>query len=102
MEGYTRDSLRAMRREALQEKQNHREKGSKFITILIVLLFLGAGGFYIKTTKPEWLPAEWSFEAINEQFKAWKADWNAAFQQEDVLSVQQTVEDALAEQNEKD
>ncbi len=101
MEGYTRDSLRAMRREALEEKQNHSEKGSKFITLLIILLFLGAGGFYIKTAKPEWMPAEWSFEAISEQFKAWKADWNEAFLQEDAQSVQQTVEDALAEQNEE-
>lgn len=51
MEGYTRDSFRAIRDE--MERAEQQKRGSVFITLLIIVIFLAAGIFYIKTSKPQ-------------------------------------------------
>ncbi len=95
MEEYHRDSLRELRRMESEQQSVRREKGSMFITLLIILLFLGAGGFYLKTT--DRLP---SLAAVKQTVIRWRDDLVAVFQEEPVSDVQATVDSALAEQNE--
>ncbi len=97
MDGYHRDSLRELRRMSEeQQRVPRRERGSVFITLLIILLFLAAGGFYLKTSQPEWLEQYFSSETI----KGWKEDIVSVFSSQDG-DVQKTVDGALAEQNEE-
>ncbi len=51
MEGYTRDSFRAIRDE--MEHARQQKRGSILITLLIIAIFIFAAGFYIKTSKPQ-------------------------------------------------
>ncbi len=91
MEEYTRDSLRAYRRELQQGKKEHnRRKGSKWITLLIVLLFLAAGAFYLQTEHSDWLRDFFASEV----FEPWRGGADAA------ESVHKTVDGVLAQQNE--
>ena len=100
MEEYTRDSLREMRRGEQQLQQVRKEKGSKFITFLIVLLFLAAGGFYLATAKPAWLEKQFRFNEIKAAVEAWQQDLTKTFQKDDTIDVQATVDDALKGGNE--
>lgn len=50
MEGYTRDSFRAIRDE--MEHSRQQKRGSVLITLIIIAIFLAAGIFYIKTSQP--------------------------------------------------
>lgn len=101
MEGYHRDSLRELRRMAEeQERAPRRERGSVFITLLIILLFMAAGGFYLKTSQPEWLEQYFDSAAVEQKLSGWKEDIAAVFNSQDD-DVQQTVDEALAEQNEE-
>ena len=96
MEEYHRDSLRELRRMELQEQSVKREKGSVFVTLLIILLFLGAGGFYLKTT--DRLPA---FSTVKQTVIRWRDDLVAVVKGEEAADVQATVDSVLAEQNEE-
>ncbi len=90
MEEYTRDSLRAYRRE-LQAGRNEakRKKGSRWITLLIILLFLAAGAVYLQTEHAD---------RLQDFFKTSVFDsWNQA--EETAKSVHQTVDGVLAEQD---
>ncbi len=51
MEQYDRQTLRGLREE--MDRKKREKRGSFFVTIIILLIFLGAGAFYIKTSKPE-------------------------------------------------
>lgn len=98
MEEYHRDSLRELRRMA--EEYPERPKGSKFVTVLIILLFLAAGGFYLKTAQPEWLDRYFDSAAVEQKLTDWKEEVAAVFRN-DTDDVQKTVDSALAEQDEK-
>lgn len=98
MEEYHRDSLRELRRMA--EECPERPKGSRFVTILIILLFLAAGGFYLKTAQPEWLDRYFDSAAVEQKLTDWKEEVAAVFRN-DTDDVQETVDSALAEQDEK-
>ncbi len=100
MEEYDRNSLRRLRKEAL-EHQHTGQKGSRFISMLIVLMFLLAGGFYIKTTDPIWLTGNPSYIAVREKLEDWKEALVSAFQgDEEINDVQETVNAALAQNDE--
>lgn len=89
MEEYTRDSLRAYRRELQQGKKEHKHrKGSKWLTWLIILLFLAAGAFYLQTEHADWVR---NFFA-SDVFAPWRGESDE--------SVHKTVDSALAQQNE--
>jgi len=94
MEEYHRDSLRELRRMA--EEKPVRKRGSVFVTLLIILLFLAAGGFYLKTARPEWLDSV----AVQEKLTAWKDEVAAVFKSKED-DVKETVDEALAEHDEK-
>ena len=95
MEEYHRDSLRELRRMERQEAEHPpKNKGSGWITLLIVLMFLAAGGFYFKTARPE------LFQKYYDTLKNWADEAVSVFQQEKPNDVQQTVDEALAKQNE--
>ncbi len=100
MEEYTRDSLRELRRGEQQAQQVRREKGSKFITFLIILLFLAAGIFYLATAKPAWLEKHLGFSELKAAVEAWQQDLADTFQTDDTVDVQSIVDDALKEQDE--
>lgn len=101
MEEYHRDSLRELRRMEREQLQAPRKnKGSIFITLLIILLFLAAGGFYLKTSHPEWMEKYFSSSAVEQTLQNWKEDVASVFKPEAADDVQQTVDTALAEQNE--
>lgn len=95
MEEYHRDSLRELRRMESEHQTARRQKGSAFITFLIILLFLGAGGFYLKTT--DRLP---SFSTVKQTVIRWREDLAEVFAEQPAADVQETVDQALAEQNE--
>lgn len=92
MEEYHRDSLRELRRMEREMPEKPLRKGSFFITLLIVALFLTAGFFYLKTEKPLLLD-RW-FGAL----KSWKEQAISVFEPQE-SNVQQTVDEALAEQD---
>lgn len=97
MEEYHRDSLRELRRlEQQGQTEVQKSKGSAFITLLIIVLFLAAGGFYIKTEQPSWFNSK----AVEQSLQNWKEDLAAVFNSQEVADVQQTVDSVLAEQNE--
>lgn len=98
MEGYHRDSLRELRRMA--EQRPEPKKGSRFITLLIVLLFLAAGGFYLKTAEPDWFRGYFESVAVSEKLAEWKEEALSVFRQEEG-DVTETVDGALAEQEQK-
>ncbi len=50
MERYTREDIRSLRQAA---EVSQKQKGSVFVTVLIILIFMGCGVFYIKTSHPE-------------------------------------------------
>ena len=101
MEEYTRDSLRELRRGEQQAQQVRREKGSKFITFLILLLFLTAGFFYLATSKPAWLEKHFRFSDLKATVQAWQESLSASNEaEEDAVDVQSIVDNALKEQNE--
>ena len=101
MEEYTRDSLRELRRGEQQAQQVRREKGSKFITFLILLLFLAAGIFYLATAKPAWLEKHFKFSDLKATVQAWTQSLTAPEEtEEDTVDVQSIVDDALKEQDE--
>lgn len=52
MDEYSRNSFRAIRDELAREQEKRR--GSRLISVVIVLLFLAAGVFYVKTAQPQW------------------------------------------------
>ena len=90
MEEYTRDSLRAYRRELQQGKKERKQrKGSRWVTVLIILIFLAAGMFYLKTEHSEWLRDFF----VSEVFGPWHSGAEN--------SVHKTVDGALAQQNEE-
>ena len=98
MEEYTRDSLREFRRGEQQAQQLRREKGSKFITFLIILLFLVAGIFYLATTKPAWLEKHFKFSDLKATVQAWQQALTP--QTDEAVDVQAIVDSALKEQDE--
>lgn len=98
MEEYNRDSLRELRRMA--EEKPERRRGSFFVTLLIVLLFLAAGGFYLKTSQPELLERYFNSTAVEQKLTEWKDDVVSVFKNEPD-DVKETVDDALAKQDEK-
>ena len=102
MEDYHRDSLREMRRMERegQYREPERKRGSVFITLLIILLFLAAGGFYLKTEHPEWVDQYFTGSAVEQTLQSWKEDVAAVFSPQEDSEVKQTVDDALADQNE--
>ena len=102
MEAYHRDSLRELRRSEQEERKQgmQKTKGSLFISLLIILLFLAAGGFYVKTSHPEGLEKYFNSKAVEETLSGWKEDVLAVFNNGEGSDVQQTVDQALAEQNE--
>ncbi len=91
MEEYHRDSLRELRRAEMQQLQERPARGSLFITLLIIALFLAAGGFYLKTT--DRLP---SFTTVQQRVVQWADELVSAVQQEPADDVQATVDNALA------
>ncbi len=104
MEEYNRDSLRRLRKEAMEQQiavQN--KKGSRFVSMLIILMFVLAGGFYIKITDPVWLTGNPSYVALRETLQEWTAAVISAFEREEpkdeeqANDVQETVNTALAE-----
>ena len=99
MEGYHRDSLRELRRMEAEQQSEKREKGSVFITLLIILMFLAAGGFYLKTT--DRLPESFSFSSVKQTVIRWKEELVAVMKGEEVTDVQATVDGVLAGQNEE-
>ena len=101
MEEYTRDSLRELRRGEQQAFQQRKEKGSKFITLLILLLFLAAGIFYLATAKPAWLEKHFRFSDLKATVQAWQQSLTPKNKDdEDAVDVQSIVDNALKEQNE--
>lgn len=97
MEGYHRDSLRELRRAEADRRQQEQGKGSVFITLLIVLMFLGAGAFYLETT--DRLPQSWDFAAVKQTVLRWKEELVAVFETEEAAEVHATVDSALNETN---
>ena len=79
-----------------EQQSAKREKGSMFVTLLIILLFLAAGGFYLKTARPEWLDSV----AVQEKLTAWKDEVAAVFKSKED-DVKETVDEALDEHDEK-
>ena len=100
MEEYTRDSLRELRRGEQQAQQVRKEKSSKLITFLIVLLFLAAGIFYLATTKPAWLEKHFPFADLKATVQAWTQSLTAPKESEETVDVQAIVDNALKEQDE--
>lgn len=100
MEEYTRDSLRQLRRGEQQAMQVRKEKGSRFITFLILLLFLAAGIFYLATAKPAWLEKRFHFSDLKATVQAWQQSLTAPKEAEDAVDVQSIVDNALKEQDE--
>ncbi|MBQ7095146.1 MAG: hypothetical protein IJN80_01650 [Clostridia bacterium] len=92
MEEYTRDSLRQLRRTEFEAPVP--QKGSRWITLLIILLFLFAGGFYLSTQK------DFSFEDAKDTLLGWKEEvaavWNQSSQE---IDIEKTVDDALTKQD---
>ena len=95
MEEYHRDSLRQLRRMELEEQAVKRARGSLWVTLLIIALFLTAGGFYLKTT--DRLPDLSSFRQTVVQ---WADELTSVVQHRPDTDVQATVDEALAQQNE--
>ena len=87
MEEYHRDSLRELRR--MQEAPPERVRGSGWITLLILALFLIAGGFYLKTARPEWLEQYFDAAAVEQKMTEWKEEVAAVFKS-DTDDVQET------------
>ena len=87
MEEYHRDSLRELRRMEQETARKPVKKGSILVTLLIVVLFLAAGWFYLKTARPEWIQG----------LKAWKEEAVSVFRSESE-EVHQTVDAALADE----
>lgn len=96
MEGYHRNSLRELRRSEQEEQWETRKKGSRFITFLIILLFLFAGGFYLSTARPAWLTSRFDFSAVGQRLKDWKNEVLDAVKGTEDGDVQQTVDSALS------
>lgn len=95
MEEYDRDSLRRLRKELAEPPQN--KKGSRFISVLIILMFLIAGGFYVKTTDPAWLTGNPGYVALREKVREWTTSITSAFEKgEGENDVQETVNAALS------
>ena len=99
MEGYHRDSLRELRRQREEIEAKEKQSGSVFITLLIILLFLGAGGFYLKTT--DRLPKEWSFSDMKQTVLQWGEELTEVFESKETAEVQATVDGVLSGENEK-
>ena len=99
MEEYTRESLRELRKNEQFALQEHKEKGSKWITLLIIALLLAAGIFYLATAKPAWLEQYFDVAAVNETVEGWQEDLATVFAPKETTDVQATVDAALAEQN---
>ena len=99
MEEYTRESLRELRKNEQFALQERKEKGSKWITLLIIVLLLAAGGFYLATAKPAWLEKYFDLSAVNETVEGWQEDLAAVFAPKESTDVQATVDAALGEQN---
>ena len=97
MEVYHRDSLRELRRAEADRRQQEQEKGSVFITLLIVLMFLGAGAFYLETT--DFPPLKQDFAAVKQTVLRWKEELVAVFEPQDAAEVHATVDSALNETN---
>ena len=93
MEEYHRDSLREYRRMEREKPEKPLRKGSFFITLIIVVLFAAAGVFYLKTAQPA------LFEKYFCSLKSWKEQAISVFEPQE-NDVQQTVDSALAEQDE--
>ena len=90
MEEYTRNSLRELRKaETELRRKKRKQNGSIFITILIILLFLGAGIFYVITTKPKWL-------GLDQSIDGWKDTLVSAFEPQERIEVRKTVDSALS------
>lgn len=98
MEGYHRDSLRELRRAETDRQQQEQGKGSVFVTLLIILMFLGAGAFYLETT--DRLPETWNFGSVKQTVLRWKEELVSVFEPEDAVEVHATVDSALAGQDE--
>lgn len=99
MEEYTRESLRELRKNEQFALQERREKGSRWITVLIIVLFLAAGSFYLATAKPDWLGNYFNVAAVNETVEGWQQDLATVFAPKEATDVQATVDAALAEQD---
>jgi hypothetical protein len=61
---------------------------------LIILLLLGAGGFYLFTARPAWLD-QW----IGASTEVWNKEIAPVFAPKEQTDVQQTVDAALAEKD---
>lgn len=101
MEEYHRDSLRELRRLERDDQKTQKVRGSRFITLLIILMFLAAGGFYLKTAQPAWLTKRFDFAAVQQKIVQWKDDIVATIKGEDATDVQQTVDGVLENTDEK-
>ena len=84
----------------MAEEKPERNRGSVFVTLLILLLFLAAGGFYIKTSPPEWVERYFNSTAVEQKLTEWKDEVVSVFKSEGD-DVKETVDGALAEQDEK-
>lgn len=92
MEEYNRDSLRQLRRTEFEAPVP--KKGSRWITLLIILLFLFAGGFYLATQE------DFSLKDAKDTLIGWKEDIAAVFNaQEAENDVEKTVNAVLAQQD---
>ena len=90
MEEYNRDSLRAYRREQeAGRKERKKNKGSKWITLLIILLFIVAGIFYLHTEHSAWIRDFFTSKPLSGE-------------ESSSQSVHATVDGVLAERNEVD
>jgi hypothetical protein len=93
MEEYTRDSLRELRKNQVEEQRKIRKnRGSIFITMLIILLFLAAGLFVFMTISERSIGKAFSPIAIIE---GWKEDITAAFSPKEDENIRATVDQAL-------
>ena len=95
MEEYTRESLRELRRGEQVARQERKEKGSRWVTLLIIALLLAAGGFYLATARPTWLDQYFNTAAVNEAVESWQKDLTAVFAPKEHSDVQATVDAAL-------
>ena len=92
MEEYNRDSLRQLRRSA--EDKPSPKKGSRWVTLLIILILLAAGSFFIATQ------VGFTLSDARKTLVGWGEDIITVFNGDQEDDIEKTVNAVLKEQNE--